>query len=62
MFRSESSQHTPLAWLSRAEAVLLGGTLVIALPGSAKAVAQGMDILAPVLAHALAMAAGEGHA
>jgi molybdenum cofactor synthesis domain-containing protein len=62
MFRSESSQHTPLAWLSRAEAVLLGGTLVIALPGSAKAVAQGMDILAPVLAHALAMVAGEGHA
>ena len=62
MFRSESSQHTPLAWLSRTEAVLLGETLVIALPGSAKAVAQGMDILAPILAHALAMVAGEGHA
>lgn len=62
MFRSESSQHTLLAWLSRAEAVLLGGTLVIALPGSTKAVAQGMDILAPILAHALAMVAGEGHA
>ncbi|TAN07751.1 MAG: bifunctional molybdenum cofactor biosynthesis protein MoaC/MoaB [Rhodanobacteraceae bacterium] len=62
MFRSESSQHTPLAWLSRADAVLVGGTLVIALPGSAKAVAQGMDILAPILAHALAMVAGEGHA
>ncbi|WP_255436721.1 bifunctional molybdenum cofactor biosynthesis protein MoaC/MoaB [Rhodanobacter sp. PCA2] len=61
MFRSESSQHTPLAWLSRAEAVLVGGMLVIALPGSAKAVAQGMDILAPILAHALAMVAGEGH-
>ncbi|RUL78414.1 bifunctional molybdenum cofactor biosynthesis protein MoaC/MoaB [Dyella choica] len=62
LFRSESSQHTPLAWLSRAHAVLLGNTLVIALPGSAKAVAQGMDILAPILAHALAMAAGGGHA
>lgn len=62
LFRSESSQHTPLAWLSRADAVLVGGALVIALPGSAKAVAQGMDILAPLLAHALAMAAGEGHA
>jgi cyclic pyranopterin monophosphate synthase len=62
MFRSESSQHTPLAWLSRATAVLVGDTLVIALPGSAKAVAQGMDILAPILAHALAMVAGEGHA
>ncbi|WP_329743328.1 bifunctional molybdenum cofactor biosynthesis protein MoaC/MoaB [Dyella sp. A6] len=62
MFRSQSSQHTPLAWLSRADAVLLGRMLVIALPGSAKAVAQGMDILAPVLAHALAMVAGGGHA
>ena len=62
LFRSESSQHTPLAWLSRAQAVLIDTTLVIALPGSAKAVAQGMDILAPILAHALNMAAGGGHA
>lgn len=62
MFRSESSQHTPLAWLSRADAVLVGSMLVIALPGSSKAAAQGMEILAPILAHALAMVAGEGHA
>ncbi|MFK2918836.1 bifunctional molybdenum cofactor biosynthesis protein MoaC/MoaB [Dyella koreensis] len=62
LFRSESSQHTPLAWLSRADAVLVEKTLVIALPGSAKAVAEGMDILAPILAHALSMAAGGGHA
>lgn len=62
LFRSESSQHTSLAWLSRADAVLVGGALVIALPGSARAVAQGMDILAPILAHALDMAAGRGHA
>ena len=62
LFRSESSQHTPMAWLSRAHAVLIDRTLVIALPGSAKAVAQGMDILAPILAHALSMAAGGGHA
>src|SRR6185312_7482901 len=62
MFRSESSQHTPLAWLSRAEAVLVGSMLVIALPGSSKAATQGMEILAPILAHALAMVAGEGHA
>jgi molybdenum cofactor biosynthesis protein MoaC len=61
MFRSQSSQHTPLAWLSNAEAVLVGVTLVIALPGSARAVAQGMDILAPILAHALDMVAGQGH-
>jgi molybdenum cofactor biosynthesis protein MoaC len=62
LFRSESGRHTPMAWLSRADAVLVGGTLVIALPGSAKAVAEGMDILAPILKHALDMAAGGGHA
>lgn len=61
LFRSASSQHTVRAYLSRAEAVLVGGTLVIALPGSAKAVAQGMDILAPILAHALEMIASGGH-
>ena len=62
LFRSESGRNTPMAWLSRAEAVLIGSTLVIALPGSAKAVAEGMDILAPILSHALDMAAGGGHA
>jgi molybdopterin biosynthesis enzyme MoaB len=34
---------------------------VVLLPGSPKAVVQGMDILAPLLAHALAMIAGEPH-
>jgi len=62
MFRSESRHHTSLAWLSRTEALQVGGTLIIALPGSPKAVEQGMAILSPLLAHALAMMAGEGHA
>ncbi len=63
LFRSASSAHTPLAWLSRADAALVGeSTLVVLLPGSPKAVAQGMAILAPLLAHALAMVAGAAHA
>ncbi len=62
MFRSESRHHTPLAWLSRARAVRIGAMLVIALPGSPRAAAQGMEILAPVLAHAIAMIDGAGHA
>jgi molybdenum cofactor biosynthesis protein MoaC len=61
MFRSESRHHTPMAWLSRTEAVLVGGMLVIALPGSPRAEAQGMAILAPLLAHARAMIAGASH-
>lgn len=61
MFRSESRHFTPQAWLSRAEAVLAEHSLIIALPGSRTAVAQGMDILGPILAHALHMAAGGHH-
>ncbi|MFA5684333.1 MAG: bifunctional molybdenum cofactor biosynthesis protein MoaC/MoaB [Lysobacteraceae bacterium] len=61
MIRSESARHTPLAWLSRAEAVLVDGMLVLALPGSPRAAAQGMAILAPLLAHALAMVDGRPH-
>ncbi len=61
MFRSESARHTPLAWLSRAEVVQVGRMLVFALPGSPRAAQQGIDILAPLLAHALAMIDGEAH-
>lgn len=62
MFRSESRHYTPLAWLSRARSVRIGRMLAIALPGSPRAARQGFDILAPLLAHALAMADGAGHA
>ncbi len=62
LLRSESAKHTPLAWLSRAEAVQVEGMLVLALPGSPRAARQGMGILAPLLAHALAMSEGGTHA
>lgn len=62
MFRSESRHYTPLAWLSRARAILVGRMLVVAFPGSPRAARQGFEILAPILAHALAMVDGAGHA
>lgn len=63
LFRSASSAHTPFAWLSRASSALVGdGTLVLCLPGSPKAVSQGMAILGPLLPHALAMMRGAAHA
>lgn len=61
MFRVESARHTPLAWLSRAEVVQVGRMLVFALPGSPRAAQQGIDILAPLLAHALAMVDAQVH-
>lgn len=61
MIRVESHFHTPLAWLSRAHAVQLGNCLIVALPGSPRAASQAFAILAPVLAHALAMMSGEAH-
>jgi molybdenum cofactor biosynthesis protein MoaC len=60
MFRVESREHTQLAWVSRADAAIVGEQcLVICLPGSPKAVRQGMDILSPVLAHCLAIIRGD---
>lgn len=61
MLLALSSQHTPLAWLSRACVVQVGGMLVFALPGSPRAAAQCMDILQPVLGHARAMLDGRPH-
>jgi molybdenum cofactor biosynthesis protein MoaC len=60
--RSQGQHHTPMAWLSRLTAVQIGNSLIIALPGSTRAVQQNFDILAPILAHALAMIAGKDHA
>lgn len=61
MLRSESAKHTPMAWLSRAEVVQVGGMLAFALPGSPRAAQQCMDMLSPLLAHALAMLDGRSH-
>ncbi len=36
-------------------------TLIVNLPGSLKAVQDGMDVLIPLFPHALEMIAGKGH-
>jgi molybdopterin adenylyltransferase len=56
--RHASLAITPFAMLSRAVAGLAGRTLVVNLPGSPKAVREEWAVLAPVLAHAVATAAG----
>lgn len=51
--RAESLKITRHAMLSRGIAGLRGQTLIINLPGSPKAVAENLDILLPILPHAL---------
>lgn len=61
MLRHESAAYTDTAWLSRMRAGMMGRTLVIALPGSPKAVTECWEILKPFIGHALKMIAGQGH-
>jgi molybdenum cofactor synthesis domain-containing protein len=58
VLRIEGYRRTPLAVLSRGTAGLRGRTLIINLPGSPKAVREGMEVLIPILPHAVRMARG----
>ncbi len=53
--RAESLKITKHAMLSRGVAGLRGQTLIINLPGSPKAVRENLDVLLPILPHALAL-------
>ena len=51
--RAASLKITPHAMLSRAVAGIRGRTLIINLPGSPKAVKENLEVLFPILPHAL---------
>ncbi len=60
--RAASMLVTPHAMLSRAQAGIRGRTLIVNLPGSPKAVHETLQVIMPVLPHALQVLSGAGDA
>ncbi len=56
--RARSLEITPMASLSRSVAGTRGQTLIINLPGSPKAVRECLEVVLPVLEHAIATLTG----
>ena len=56
--RQASMRVTPRAMLSRAQAGIRGGTLIVNLPGSPKAAGENLEAVLPALAHGLEMLSG----
>lgn len=59
--RSATASHNLLAWLSRATAGLRGRTLIINLPGHPDGAEECLQVVVPLLAHALEMVEGRSH-
>ena len=57
--RAVSMKSTPRAMLSRAVAGIRGGSLIINLPGSPKAVSECLEAILPALPHAVEVLKGE---
>jgi molybdenum cofactor synthesis domain-containing protein len=54
--RRAGAAHTPFAMLSRGVCGMRGKTIIINLPGSPKGVREGLEVVAPVLRHAVELA------
>jgi molybdenum cofactor synthesis domain-containing protein len=56
--RGEGAKVFPFAWLSRGVAGLCGKTLIVNLPGSETGAVESLQVIMPLLPHALEVAAG----
>ncbi len=56
--RAASAQKTPKAWLQRGLAGVLGRTLIVNLPGSRRAASENLEVVLPLLPHAIRLLRG----
>jgi len=59
--RRRGAEKTPMALLSRGVAILRHKTIIINLPGSPKGAVESLDVVAPLLPHAVEVLRGAHH-
>ncbi len=61
LLRHSGAPYNSKAWLSRSSAGLIGRTLVVMLPGSPKAVIEGLSVLKDLIPHSVEISKGGRH-